>query len=105
MTCPGTSPPSSQGREPDPHAAARAAAVGEAFRDTPLLPDTYLVESATRRVTYSSVDLGTGGVVELPVPRHILRYTPESNELFRMGGMTYDALRGYDDDEMVPTTT
>jgi outer membrane protein insertion porin family len=82
----------------------RVGAVGEAFRDTPLLPDTYLVESAIPPgATYSSVDIGTGGTVELPVPRHILRFTPESNELFRMGGTTYDALRGYDDYEIVPS--
>ncbi len=78
----------------------RLGAVGSAFRsaDKPLFPDSYEVDTGIPEgATWLNADS-----VEVPVPRHFKRYYPESNELFRMGGTTIDALRGYDDYEIVP---
>ncbi len=82
----------------------RLGMVGDAFRNDPFLPDAWSYETGIPEgAVLDSVSLGLGTSVAVPVPRHYKRYPPESNELFRLGGTTFDALRGYDDFEVVPS--
>jgi outer membrane protein insertion porin family len=80
----------------------RAGAVGELFRDTPLIPTQYQVEESLEDAVWDTLSAVIGPGMTVPVPRHYLTYPAESYELFRMGGTTYDPLRGYDDFEIVP---
>ncbi len=81
----------------------RLGAVAEGFRDNALVPTNFIQEGAIDQgAVWQTLDLGPGGAVKVPVPRHYQSFPPESNELFRLGGTTYDPLRGYDDFEIVP---
>ena len=82
----------------------RLGAVAEAFRDDPIVPtewtlDTSIPEGTVRADT---LDVGLGGKLPVPIPRYTLVFSPESYELFRLGGTTYQALRGYEDFEVIP---
>jgi outer membrane protein insertion porin family len=80
----------------------RWGAVGEAFRKGPLRPNGYGVDTTLTGAVWDSITVGLNGRIMVPVPNYEERYPPESNELFRLGGTTYDPLRGYDDFEVVP---
>ena len=81
----------------------RFGAITEAFRDEPLLPSGYEIDDdIPEGAVTDSLRLGVAGGVPLPVPRHYKQYLPETNELFRLGGTTFNSLRGYDDFEVVP---
>ena len=80
---------------------SRLGAVGELFRDDDLIPTEFSVEEDLVGAIWDTVRVGNAEVF-VPVPSVQLRFPPESNELFRMGGTTFNALRGYDDFEIVP---
>ncbi len=82
---------------------SRVGAIGEAFRDFPLIPQSYRIdEDIPAGAVADSVAFGFASNVPIPVPRHYKEYVPETNELFRLGGTTFNQLRGYDDFEIVP---
>jgi outer membrane protein insertion porin family len=84
-------------------ARGRFGAVGEAFRKRPLVPEGFTSNDQLAGAIWKDIPVGYGASIKVPVPYHIQAFPPESNELFRLGGTTYDAFRGYDDFEIVPT--
>jgi len=81
----------------------RVGIVGEAFRGGRLGDGTFTLEDGIPQgAVADSVRFPYGGAVPIPVPRHFMEFRPETNEFFRMGGTTFDPLRGYDDFEIVP---
>jgi len=81
----------------------RLGAVGEAFRTIPLNPQTYVTDPRIPAdAVWDTLSYPIGPGVEVPVPRYVRVIPPESTELFRLGGTTYDPLRGYEDFEIVP---
>jgi outer membrane protein insertion porin family len=83
-------------------ARGRLGAVGEAFRDDPMVPSGYEIEPSLAGKTWYQVPVGYGQSVRVPVPYHLQRFPPESNALFRLGGTSFNAFRGYEDFEIVP---
>ena len=81
---------------------SRMGVVGELFRNTDLIPTTLEQESDLVGAIWDTVRVGVNAGTLIPVPTQSLRFPPESNELFRIGGTTFNALRGYDDFEIVP---
>jgi outer membrane protein assembly factor BamA len=82
---------------------SRLGAVGGAFRDDPLIPTEVEPVPELAGAIWDTLGLGVNTGIPVPVPAYRLRFPPESNELFRLGGTTYNPLRGYDDFEIVPT--
>jgi outer membrane protein assembly factor BamA len=81
----------------------RFGAVGQAFRNTPLNPETYVLDPRIPEgAVWDTLSYPIGPGIEVPVPRYVRIIPPESTELFRLGGTTYDPLRGYEDFEIVP---
>jgi outer membrane protein insertion porin family len=81
----------------------RFGAVGDAFRDVPLNPQFYVPDPLLPTdAAWDTLAYPIGPGMEIPVPRYTRIIPPESTELFRMGGTTYDPLRGYEDFEIVP---
>jgi outer membrane protein assembly factor BamA len=80
----------------------RMGAVSEGFRDDPLIPSTFVPVDDLQGAVWDTLQLGLGARTLIPAPSYRLRFPPESNELFRLGGTTYNPLRGYDDFEIVP---
>lgn len=87
---------------------SRVGVVDDLFRDRddPLLPvDLDLVEALLENgqaPTWRESGFALGPKYPVPVPVHITRYPTESAQLFRLGGTSVNALRGYDDFEIVP---
>lgn len=83
----------------------RIGAVGSAFRDTPFLEGGYTLVDTTQiggGAQQDSLSTFWGPTIPIPAPRHFVTYPQEVSEFFRLGGTTYDPLRGYDDFEIVP---
>ena len=82
----------------------RAGVIGDAFRDDPLYPERIQVEDAIPQdAVADTAGFPFGGSVLVPIAsRHYREFPPETNELFRLGGTSFDPLRGYDDFEIVP---
>jgi len=83
-------------------ARGRFGAVAEAFRKTPLIPTGYTKNDQLEGAIWKDIPVGYGAHITVPVPYHLQHFEPETNELFRLGGTTYNAFRGYDDFEIVP---
>jgi outer membrane protein insertion porin family len=81
---------------------SRLGAVGGAFRDRPLIPTEVERIPDLDGAVWDTLQLGLNAGIGVPVPNYLLRFPPESNELFRLGGTTFNPLRGYDDFEIVP---
>lgn len=81
---------------------SRLGALAEGFRTRDLTPTATVGEPALEGAVWDTMNVGLNGKVVVPVPWQKLNYPTESSELFRLGGTTYDALRGYDDFEVVP---
>ncbi len=83
---------------------SRFGAVEEAFRTTPINPTEWTVDSdiAPGSTDRDTLDVLGGGDLPVPVPRYTLVFPQESSELFRLGGTTFQALRGYEDFEIIP---
>ena len=82
----------------------RFGAVGELFRDDPL-EGAYTPEDQIPNYAISDTLRNAGGrgaAIYIPVPKLYREFQPETVELFRLGGTTYNALRGYEDDEIAP---
>ncbi|NNF05321.1 MAG: outer membrane protein assembly factor BamA, partial [Candidatus Eisenbacteria bacterium] len=88
----------------------RVGAIGGAFRDKGFFPDSFVIDEDVAKLyetgsgVVDSLEIfGSKIPIELPVvPSHYLEYVPETNELFRLGGINFDPLRGYDDFEIIP---
>ena len=83
-------------------ARGRFGAVAEAFRKTPLIPTGFTKNDQLEGAIWQDIQVGYGAHIRVPVPYHLQHFEPETNELFRLGGTTYNAFRGYDDFEIVP---
>ncbi|HET9232916.1 MAG TPA: BamA/TamA family outer membrane protein, partial [Candidatus Eisenbacteria bacterium] len=83
-------------------ARGRFGAVAEAFRDRPLIPTGFTAQDELEGAIWQEIPVGYGATVRVPVPYHLQHFPPESNELFRLGGTSVNAFRGYDDFEIVP---
>ena len=83
-------------------ARGRFGAVAEAFRDRPLIPTGFTAQDELEGAIWQEIPVGYGATVRVPVPYHLQHFPPESNELFRLGGTSINAFRGYDDFEIVP---
>ncbi len=83
-------------------ARGRFGAVGEAFRKVPLIPTGFTKNDQLEGAVWQDIQVGYGAHIRVPVPYHLQHFEPETNELFRLGGTTYNAFRGYDDFEIVP---
>jgi outer membrane protein insertion porin family len=80
----------------------RLGAVGEFQRDDSLKPIELEAEEEIAGAVWDSIQVGATTKVLAPVPYHLVKFPTESSELFRLGGTTFNALRGYDDFEIVP---
>lgn len=80
----------------------RLGVLSEGFRNNDLTPSQPEGEAALEGAVWDTMEVGLNGKVVVPVPWQKINYPPESSELFRLGGTTFDALRGYDDFEIVP---
>jgi len=83
-------------------ARGRFGAVAEAFRKTSLIPTRFTTNDQLEGKVWAEIPVGYGAHITVPVPYHLQHFEPETNELFRLGGTTYNAFRGYDDFEIVP---
>jgi outer membrane protein insertion porin family len=83
-------------------ARGRFGAVGEAFRKRSLIPTGFTKQDELEGAIWKDIPVGYGATIRVPVPYHLQHFEPETNELFRLGGTTYNAFRGYDDFEIVP---